>query len=211
MKAIIFDMDGVLVDVSNSYRTAIKKTVGFFTGKEPTDKKIDRMKNKGGYNNDWDLTEALIEQNIPKKKIITKFQDYYKGKDFDGLIQNEKWLLKKETLDSLKGYSFGIVTGRPRDEAEFALKRSGMGEYFSVMIAMEDMDEEKPNPLLLRIALKQLECTEGYYLGDNVDDMKMACNAGVTGIGVGSAKDMLLENGAVAVIDDVNKLTEVVS
>ena len=35
---IIFDMDGVLVDVSESYRAAIQATVLHFTGTEPTER-----------------------------------------------------------------------------------------------------------------------------------------------------------------------------
>src|SRR3989338_2424146 len=54
---LIFDIDGVLVDVSKSYRAAIKQTVEHFTGKEITLEEIQALKNKGGYNNDWDAAE----------------------------------------------------------------------------------------------------------------------------------------------------------
>jgi len=219
MKALIFDMDGVLVDVSNSYRLAIKETAKFFTKKDVTDEEIQEIKNLGGYNNDWDATEAIIEkrnEKVSMAEIIDKFQEYYKGKKFDGFIQNETWLLKRELLTELKKeFRLGIVTGRPREEAEFALKHNNMEEFFDVMIAMEDMEEEKPNPLLLTIALEQLGCKEGYYVGDVVDDMIMAQNVGVTAIGVippGMNPDnatLLKDNGAEEVLLDINKIKEV--
>lgn len=70
--ALIFDMDGVLVDVSNSYRQAIIQTVDqfFATGLgleydgEPisllTNDDVDKLKQAGGFNNDWDATAAFV-------------------------------------------------------------------------------------------------------------------------------------------------------
>ncbi len=69
--ALIFDMDGVLVDVSRSYRAAIIRTVDIFFSQgmrlpaaddtpllTPND--VSLLKNAGGFNNDWDLTAAFI-------------------------------------------------------------------------------------------------------------------------------------------------------
>ena len=70
MDLLIFDMDGVLVDVSRSYRETIRKTVliylerclGFEMGKkEPiSEEDIALFKSAGGFNNDWDLTSGLL-------------------------------------------------------------------------------------------------------------------------------------------------------
>jgi len=65
--SVIFDMDGVLVDVTNSYRQAIKKTVEtvltdqFDKNVTVTMSDIDAMKGIPGFNNDWDLSYALIK------------------------------------------------------------------------------------------------------------------------------------------------------
>ena len=79
-KLLVFDIDGVLVDVTGSYRQAIKQTAEFFTKKEVTLREIQEYKNKGGFINDWNLTEAIIKGrcfNISKENIIKKFQQYY--------------------------------------------------------------------------------------------------------------------------------------
>ena len=59
---ILFDIDGVIRDVSESYRLAVKKTVYSFCGWEPSSLDIDNLKNEGIWNNDWDLTLELIKR-----------------------------------------------------------------------------------------------------------------------------------------------------
>ncbi len=101
-EAILLDLDGVLVDVSASYRRAIKKTVGHFLGVEISLSEIQEYKNRGGYNNDWNLTEVIIisaGKRIERECTIQRFQAYYLGNDFDGLITNELWLLKRSVLN----------------------------------------------------------------------------------------------------------------
>ena len=70
MDILIFDMDGVLIDVSRSYRETIQRTVqiyletclGFEKGKRGpvTKEDISLFKSAGGFNNDWDLTSGLL-------------------------------------------------------------------------------------------------------------------------------------------------------
>lgn len=67
---VVFDMDGVLVDVSGSYRDTVRRTARlFFKGArgweslpEPLFPLSDlaRVKQRGGLNNDWDLTAAVL-------------------------------------------------------------------------------------------------------------------------------------------------------
>jgi len=67
--AVIFDMDGVLVDVSNSYRKVIVLTVNRFVDNRITQRDVDLIKNVVGFNNDWDASFALVtlfEKKIPK-------------------------------------------------------------------------------------------------------------------------------------------------
>jgi len=213
-KSLIFDIDGVLVDVSQSYRQAIQKTVENFTGYYPTPEEIQKYKERGGLNNDWDLSEAIIldqGKKVPKQEIIDKFQEFYLGKNWNGFIAKEKLLLSKESLLRLsKNYSIGILTGRPRAEAEFILKYFKIFDLFEIIVAMEDTgDRPKPNPFGLNLALKKLE-TPSCYFGDSIDDMKAAVSAQMIGIGVipstvknNTLKERLFLGGAKIVIDSV--------
>ena len=60
MNLLVFDMDGVLVDVSESYRETIQQTVAHFTGSRVTREAIQEWKNRGGWNDDWALSTAMI-------------------------------------------------------------------------------------------------------------------------------------------------------
>ena len=70
LDVLVFDMDGVLIDVSKSYRKTIAKTIqiylktclGLKDGKKrlALDEAISLFKSAGGFNNDWDLTSGLL-------------------------------------------------------------------------------------------------------------------------------------------------------
>ncbi len=217
MKALIFDMDGVLVDVSQSYRIAIKKTAEYFTGEEITKEDIQKLKNKGGFNDDVDLTEALISirGKMPDgKRVLKKFDEIYST-----LKEKELWLLKPEILRKLYlKYKLGIVTGRPKKDADYTLKKENVSKFFEVAITMEDVpkNKRKPDAYGLKLAIMRLGATEVFYFGDNIDDMKMAVSGGATPIGVlppginGKLKSLLIENGAKEVLDDINNLLTVI-
>jgi HAD superfamily phosphatase len=56
--AVVLDIDGVLVDVADSYRRAIVETLDRVYGRTIDDAGIQRFKDAGGFNNDWELTDA---------------------------------------------------------------------------------------------------------------------------------------------------------
>ncbi len=56
---IVFDMDGVLAEVTESYRMTIIETVRHFTGVEIEPAAIQAYKNRGGFNNDFLVSQVL--------------------------------------------------------------------------------------------------------------------------------------------------------
>jgi len=220
-EAILFDMDGVLVDVSQSYFYAIKKTTEFFTGEEIQFSEIVKYKNKGGLNNDWECSHAIISgynKDVFLWEVIDKFQELYLGKNFDGLILNETWLLKQNILETLyHQFEIGIVTGRPRDEAEFVLDRFDTTEFFQVLITLDDTPpgKRKPEPFGINKALKKLNTKNAIYFGDSIDDMKAASSAKIIPIGILTSEtqnskqiDLLKKWGAREVLNSVNDVLE---
>jgi HAD superfamily hydrolase (TIGR01548 family) len=57
--AVVLDVDGVLVDVADSYRRAIVESVATVYGAEFDRAVVQPFKEAGGFNNDWELTDAL--------------------------------------------------------------------------------------------------------------------------------------------------------
>ena len=187
-----------------------------------TPEEVEQYKRKGGFNNDWDATEAIIRDNggtVAREKIVDWFQQIYRGAAFDGLIRTERWLMDTSVLQSLaKHYPLGIVTGRPREEAQYALRNNGVADLFRTVIAMEDVPGRgKPYPDGILLALEQLKVRRALYLGDSVDDMQAARSAGITPVGVlppqasgdETFSGLLTENGAVTVLKSVNDILSV--
>ena len=65
--SIILDIDGVMVDVSESYRRAIADTIESLSGEEFPLERIQLLKNAGGFNDDWELTDAGILCTLAKR------------------------------------------------------------------------------------------------------------------------------------------------
>ena len=227
--ALLFDMDGVLVDVSRSYRRAIEETVEHFTGRQIGENAIQRYKNYGGFEDDWKLTHAIITDTameVPLSRVIEEFQDRYRGDDWDGFINEEPPLIDDATLDTLNGNGrlLGIVTGRPEEEAEWTLNRLDWTDYFPLLVGKEKQGErQKPDPFPLEHSLTMLAAAgcnldpkEVAYVGDSVDDMVAARDADMWAIGVvppyvdaDEHEPLLKERGAHVVIEDPNELPDV--
>ena len=58
VESVVLDVDGVLVDVADSYRRAILESVEQVYGRTIRRADIQRFKDAGGFNNDWELTYA---------------------------------------------------------------------------------------------------------------------------------------------------------
>lgn len=182
---IAFDMDGVVVDASKSYRVAVIETFKHFTGKDITMADISEAKKLGGLNNDWDLTQHLLRKHgfeIEYQNIIDVFQEFY-GK----LADIEELLINKNFLDTLsKDFNLAVFTGRLRSEAYFTLDKHDITKYFHPIITLEDvgMEHQKPDIKGLELIKEKIITDKIYYLGDTVDDMICAANASVSGIGI---------------------------
>lgn len=184
-------MDGVLVDVSGSFRRAITETVAHFTGAPPAPGAIQAKKDEGGFNNDWVLSHTLIREagrDISFEAVKAHFQALYIGQDFDGLIATEPPFIQTATLKALAGrVGLALVTGRPEADAAWTLRRHHWDTLIPIVIGMGSQgDRGKPDPYGLHLALEALGVAPeaALFAGDTVDDMRAARAAGCGGIGV---------------------------
>ncbi len=221
-------MDGVLMDVSGSFRRAINETVAHFTGAEPAPGAIQAKKDQGGFNNDWVLSHTLVREaglETPFEAVKAHFQSIYTGHEYDGLITTEPPFVQTQTLKVLaERVGLALVTGRPEADAEWTLRRHGWDELIPIVIGMGTQgDRGKPDPYGLHLALDALGATpdSALFAGDTVDDMRAASAAGCVGVGVvppghpfRSHSRTLLDAGASVVLsapDDLPALLDALS
>ena len=213
-EVILFDMDGVLVDVSASYRTAIQQTAASF-GVAVTDHDIANAKNAGNANDDWALTHRLLRTrgtSVSLTEVTQRFESLYQGtEERAGLYQRESLLFDRQDLIALgKRIPLGIVTGRPRADAQQALEQFAIQDLFDVVICRED-GPLKPDPTPVRRALEQLGVSRGWMIGDTVDDIRAARAAGLLALGFQSSANedsarVLRQAGAGRILRDLSRL-----
>jgi HAD superfamily phosphatase len=198
---VVFDIDGVVRDVSGSYRRALADTVEHFTSgsyrPSPTD--IDVLKAEGRWNNDWQASQELIYRyfeaqgqartqiDLDYETLVTFFQTRYRGADpfhWTGYITQEPLLMGLSYLETLtqSGIAWGFFSGATRGSANYVLEKR-LGLQNPLLIAMEDAPG-KPDPSGLLVAVQALESQHRienplpvFYIGDTVADLQTVQNA----------------------------------
>lgn len=215
---IMFDMDGVLVEVTESYRESIRQTVEHFTSKPVTFDMIQVYKNAGGWNNDWKLSQRMAADlgvEVDYQTVIDYFQSIFLGPDGNGLIRREKWIARDGALESLSTRcDLGVYTGRPRYEAMLTIDRWAANLRFAPILTADDVTKGKPDPEGLHIVQRAHPGRQLWYVGDTIDDARCARRANVPFIGVASQShgrrdellDLFAQENAATVLEDINQL-----
>jgi HAD superfamily hydrolase (TIGR01548 family) len=185
---LIFDVDGVLVDVRGSFHRSTLQTVRHFTGKRVRAAEIQVWKSKGGYNDDWRLTTdwiASLGGHTPYEAVKSQFMKFYWGEKNDGNVIRERWLVPAAQLRRWGSRTkLALFTGRTRRELDFTLERNRVAQYFGAVVTMDDIANLKPHPDGLLRILGARDPRTALYLGDNVDDAIAAQRARVPFWGV---------------------------
>ncbi len=191
-EALLFDLDGVLVDVSKSYREAIRKTAGTY-GVVVTFNDIEARKAAGDANNDWRVTHELLGDrgvDCSLAEVTERFETFYQGTPSEpGLWALETLLTTRDVLERLAAHlPLALVTGRPRADTERWLATHELGDLFAAVVCMEDA-AAKPSPAPVRLALRWLNVSRAWMIGDTVDDVRAARSADVVALGFANASD----------------------
>lgn len=219
---LVFDMDGVLVEVGDSYRETIVQTVAHFTGKSITRELVQEYKNAGGWNNDWALSQK-IAGDLGVKVDFDTVRAYFDSIFFgtvangipDGLMSREVWIARPGVLEDLnRRFRFALFTGRLQEEARMTLRRFAPQLRFDPFIGAAEVTHGKPHPEGLETIAKLTPGSEYWYIGDTVDDARSARSAGVPFIGIAAPgvpqRDKLVSllkaENAMAVLNDINEL-----
>jgi len=175
IKAVLFDVDGVLID---SFDANLKFYQDLFV--------------KNGYKSLTRETFLTISHMtmIDVIKIVTKSKDeseinriWKMGKD--GVIPySDNLLVSPQNYDLVierlkEKYMLGIVTNRVQGHVFLTKQIAKYENYFKTVICYEDTKKHKPHPNPLLLAAKRLGITpqEAVYVGDTASDVEAAKGA----------------------------------
>ncbi|MHB8525003.1 MAG: HAD-IA family hydrolase [Candidatus Acidiferrales bacterium] len=217
---IIFDVDGVLVEVRESYQRTVLETVRHFTGKRVGRRELHEWKNRPGFNDDWTLTHTWVRNlghEFSYADVKKQFESIYWGDGGCGNVARERWLLSHKQLQRLaKRAELAIFTGRTRAELNHTLGRFDARRYFTTIMTVENSSKPKPDPEGLMRILGGRPPSTALYLGDNVDDALAAQSASVAFAGVLPRRSIerriraarLRELGARTILGEIGEIEE---
>ena len=159
LKAVLFDFNGVIIKDEPIHKRLIEEILiaenlrpqrdefyQYCLGKSDRACLFDLLTRRGRT-----VTEASLEQLIRRKSEAyrAELEKLEKLPLFPGLED----LIYKFRVAQVK---LAVVTGALRSEAEFVLQRGGLAEYFSVIVAGDEISRSKPDPEGYLLAVERL-------------------------------------------------------
>jgi HAD superfamily hydrolase (TIGR01509 family) len=178
IKAVLFDMDGVLVDTMEIWMFLFNKLRKRFGQPEFTrEQYIEEM---------WGTPIEKELEYFPEMSIkdITSYYD----SEFQKSLDKVRLLGSSDkVLAGLKGkYRLGVCSNTPTAIVEKILKAAGIYEYFNIVVGTSESLKGKPEPDMLNYAAGKLRAkeTEAVFVGDTSIDIEAAKNAGMASVGL---------------------------
>lgn len=177
-KAVLFDIDGTILDTYDFVFTAVKYTLDKHN-LTVTEEKLTQAKGKP-------LVEfyKFIFPNQDYKLFSQTHDDYQQdkfglGKPFPGV---------KKVLKKIKsqGFLIAAVSNRSRDSIVNSLKLGKVYDYFDVIVALEDVENPKPHKdhPLKALEFSGVQAEFAIMVGDTENDILAGKSAGIKTVGV---------------------------
>lgn len=186
--AVLFDLDGTLIDTTNlifqSYQHAWQTEFGapmdfedLYVGYgQPLSVSFRAILDRRGALPTDGSADPLVDRLIQTYRVFNAEQHDHLARPFDGV---------REMLEALgaRDVPTGLVTSKARLMALRGLDLMGLGGYFKTRVFAEDSTRHKPNPDPIWLALDRLGLRERpgevVYVGDSTHDMAAGRAAGV--------------------------------
>jgi HAD superfamily phosphatase len=183
-RILIFDVDGVLVDVRDTYWRSALETMRYLTGKRVTHEELHRWKSKPGNNDDWRMVArwaTALGRRTSYEEAREAFGQFYWGANGRrGNVSREKIIVTPAQIARWAvRFELNLFTGRNRREFSFTFAKWPATKHFRTVVTMDDVKKMKPHPEGLYKILGKRDPASALYLGDNIDDALAAREAGV--------------------------------
>ena len=182
-KAILFDMDGVLVDSLDSWWNALNSALKKFKHEEITREEFIRTY--------WghDLRDNLKRLGLNPE--VASFCNITYGNHLDFITIYPDTI---PVLEQLTRYKKAIITNTPMDCTKQILQKYKINQYFETIITSDDVSKAKPDPEIVFKACETLGVNPKnvVLVGDTDSDVKAGRAAHCTVIGINVDADICI-------------------
>jgi beta-phosphoglucomutase len=195
IKAVIFDMDGVLIEARDWHYESLNKALGLF-GTEIT--RYDHLVTFDGLPTKKKLEMLSLEGGLPLKlhNFINDLKQEYTWEIVYTTckpIFHHRYALSKLKND---GYVLSVCSNSVRKTIELMMERSGLMPYLDFFLSNQDVIKGKPDPEIYikaidRLGFKPNECL---IVEDNQNGIKAALASGAHLLKVESPDDVTYQN-----------------
>ena len=179
INTLLFDLDGTLINTNELIIESFLHTLHSYY---PDQYKRDDVLPFIGPT----LYDTFTSINPEKTEEMVKVYRKFNHEQHDTLVTEYETVF--ETIKTLKehGFKLGIVTTKIRDTVNMGLKLTKLGQFFDVVVTLDDVENAKPHPEPVLNALAQLDSKpeEAIMVGDNHHDVEAGKNAGTKTAGV---------------------------
>lgn len=179
IKAVLFDMDGVLIDAKEWHYEALNKALSLF-GMEIS--RYDHLVTYDGLPTRKKLEMLTLERGLPVElhEFINQIKQQY---TMDEVHQKCRPVFAHEyALSQLKrqGYRLAVCSNSIRKTVEVMLEKSMILEYFDTYLSNQDVSHSKPHPEIYLTCMQRLgvKPEETLILEDNEHGVKAALASG---------------------------------
>ncbi|MCK9283723.1 MAG: HAD family phosphatase [Rhodocyclaceae bacterium] len=195
IKAVLFDMDGVLIDAKDWHYEALNKALGLF-GMEIS--RYDHLVTYDGLPTKMKLEMLSAERGLPKAlhSFINEMKQQYTMEIVHTACKPN--FLHEYALSKLRtdGYRMAVCSNSIRDTIDVMMDKASLKPYLEFYISAQDVKHSKPNPeiYLNAIARMGLEPSECLVIEDNENGIAAAYASGAHVLEVASVSDVHFEN-----------------
>lgn len=195
IRAVVFDMDGVLIEAKDWHYEALNKALKLF-GYEIN--RFDHLTTYDGLPTRRKLEMLSLERGLPKElhEFINELKQIYTMEIV--LTRCKPRFTHEYALSKLKskGYILGLASNSIRSTIEIMMQKARLDNYLDLKLSAEDVVSPKPDPEIYTKAIQQLELDPQQVLivEDNENGIKAARASGAHVLMVRDTEEVNLEN-----------------